>query len=42
MLYAYSCYVKHSKIHGGYCLGIFQNTDQSTLLGGTQVLLSSV
>ena len=35
MLYAYSCYLKHSKMHGGYCLGFFKNGDQSTLLGGT-------
>ncbi|XP_058069997.1 aspartic proteinase 36-like isoform X2 [Magnolia sinica] len=26
---------RHSKVHGGYCLGIFQNeNDQTTLLGG--------
>ncbi|KAK1359913.1 Aspartic proteinase-like protein 2 [Heracleum sosnowskyi] len=28
---------RHSKMHGGYCLGIFQNGDQSTLLGGIVV-----
>ena len=27
-------YVKHSKVHGAYCLGIFQNVDPTTLLGG--------
>ncbi|KAL1812554.1 aspartic proteinase 36 isoform X1 [Daucus carota subsp. sativus] len=25
---------RHSKMHGGYCLGFFKNGDQSTLLGG--------
>ena len=28
--------LKHTKVHGAYCLGVFQNGDSTTLLGGIQ------
>ena len=35
LVYLMSIFMKHSKVNGAYCLGIFQNeNDPTTLLGG--------
>lgn len=38
----YSSSLKHTKVSGAYCLGIFQNADPTTLLGGMSYVVSSL